>query len=323
MGSRTLVRQSAPGAAPALTLADPIYVYGSPPAELAPVPVGAVQLSPLSPGAEAIEGAADGSAMSVTVLAPPGTAERRFALAHALRILRADGELVVLAQKDRGGSRLGAELAAFGCAVDEAGRRHHRICHIRRPAAPTGLDTAIAEGAPRLDPRLRLWTQPGVFSWDRIDPGSRLLIDTLPKTLSGEGADLGCGLGIVAQAVLASPKVKALHLIDIDRRAVDCARHNVDDPRAAFHWADVRKAEAVPSGLDFVAMNPPFHADGAESKALGQDFIRAAHTALRRSGALWLVANRHLPYETLLRELFTDVQVRADTQGFKVLEARK
>ena len=95
------------------------------------------------------------------------------------------------------------------------------------------------------------------------------------------------------------------------------------DPRATFAWADVRQPGAVPTGLDFIVMNPPFHEDGAETKALGQDFIRAAHTALRRSGALWLVANRHLPYEAVLGSLFPTVEVRAEAQGFKVLEARK
>ena len=302
---------------------DTPHVYGTLPAELAPTPAGAIQLSPFAPGAQAIEELADGSVAALTVLAPPGTVERRFVLAHALRVLAPGGSLVALAPKEKGGSRLGAELKAFGCEVDESGRRHHRICHTTRPGEPVGVDAAIADGSPRFVEALGLWSQPGVFSWDRIDPGSKLLNATLPATLAGDGADLGCGVGVIARAALALPKVKALHLIDLDRRALDCARRNVTDPRATFHWADVRKTDALPTGLDFIVMNPPFHEDGAETKALGQDFIRAAHTALRRSGALWLVANRHLPYEAVLGSLFPTVEVRAEAQGFKVLEARK
>ena len=94
------------------------------------------------------------------------------------------------------------------------------------------------------------------------------------------------------------------------------------DARARFHWSDVRAAPDL-SGLDFVVMNPPFHDGGAEDKALGQAFIRRGRDMLRKGGAMWLVANRHLPYEAVLNEQFSAVTPRADKAGFKVYEARR
>ena len=289
--------------------------------DLATVPPGAVQVSPLVPGAASLEDMAPGSLASVILAAPPGTVERRYVLALALRGLKPGGRLIAMAPKEKGGSRLGKELEAFGCVVKEAGRRHQRICHTERPKAPVGLDEAIAAGAPRLVEGWGLWSQPGLFSWDRPDPGSLLLIGALPP-LSGHGADLGCGSGLLAQAILASPAVKQLELVDLDRRAIETARRNVADPRAAFHWIDARRAPAL-ENLDFVVMNPPFHDGGAEDKALGQDFIRRAHQILRKGKSLWLVANRHLPYEGVLTPLFATVTPKADSGGFKVYEARK
>src|SRR5207245_2471269 len=81
-------------------------VYGHPPQGLAAVPARAVQLSPLVPGAAALEDAPAGSFARLTIAAPPGTLERRFVLAHALRALAPDGELIALAPKDKGGARL-------------------------------------------------------------------------------------------------------------------------------------------------------------------------------------------------------------------------
>ena len=296
-------------------------VYGAPLHELAPPPLGSQQVSPLVPGSGPLEDVAPQSLDAMVVAAPAGTVERRYVLALALRALKPGASLLALAPKEKGGSRLGAELKAFGCAVEEAGKRHHRLCRTLRPAAPQGLDAAIDAGAPRQDGQ-GWWTQPGLFSWDRLDPGSALLVAHLPK-LAGDGADLGVGTGAVAKAVLGQAKVVGLHLVDIDRRAIDAARRNVEDPRASFHWADARTAP-LPDGLDFVVMNPPFHeAGGAESKALGQDFIRTAHARLRKGGVLSMVANRHLPYEAVLGELFSRVEVKADRAGFKVLEARK
>src|SRR5690606_15710103 len=105
-------------------------------------------------------------------------------------------------------------------------------------------------------------------------------------------ADLGCGLGVLAHAVLRSPAVTALTLVDLDRRAVEAARRNVRDPRALVVQADVRTL-AAPTNLDFVVMNPPFHDAGAEDRALGQGFIATAARLLRPGGTCWLVANRH------------------------------
>lgn len=297
-------------------------VYGAPPRDVIEPTAGAVQLSPLVPGAARLEDLADGALAGVSLLAPPGTVERRYAMAQSLRALSPEGRLTIAAPKDKGGSRLRKELEAFGCAVNEDSRRHHRICTVRRPAAPVGLDQAIADGAPRFDEGLGAWTQPGVFSWDRIDPGSALLAQTMTP-LAGKGADFGAGVGYLSRAALASPKVESLLLIDSDRRAVEAARRNIDNPRATILWADVRTAAIEPGSLDFVIMNPPFHDGGSEDKQLGQAFIRQAAGALRRSGTLWLVANRHLPYEKVLAEVFKLVTPRADTGGYKVFEARR
>jgi 16S rRNA (guanine1207-N2)-methyltransferase len=247
--------------------------------------------------------------------------ERRYALALTLRALKPGAQLTALAPKEKGGSRLRKELEGFGCQVEEMGRQHQRICYAARPEVPEGLEAAIAAGGPQRLEGEGLWSQPGVFSWDRDDPGSQLLIAALPA-LSGKGADLGCGIGVLARAVLASPKVARLDLVDLDRRAVEAARRNVEDARAVFHWADARGGPDL-TGLDFVVMNPPFHDAGLEDKALGQAFIRRAHLMLRKGGVLWLVANRHLPYEAVLAEQFARVTPKGEGKGFKIYEARK
>jgi 16S rRNA (guanine1207-N2)-methyltransferase len=293
-------------------------LYGLPPLELHFRSRDEVQTSPLIPGSQGLGVIAPASLDAAAVLAPPGAAERRYTLALVLRALKPGAELVAMAPKDKGGSRLKKELEGFGCTVEEGAKRHHRICHVERPADVIGVEQAIAEGAPRIVGGL--WSQPGVFSWDRVDPGTAALIEALPP-LAGVGADLGCGIGVLAHAVLASQTVTRLHLIDIDRRAVDCARRNVDDPRAEFAWADATTAPL--EGLDFVVMNPPFHAAGWESKALGQRFIEAAHRALRKGGVLWMVANLHLPYEGVLEPQFARVERRDGGGPYKVFEAKK
>lgn len=296
------------------------FLYGRPPAVFDP-PGAAIQVSPFIPGSTPLEDVAEGSAGDIMIYAPPGVLERRYALALALRALKVGGRLDVMAAKDKGGSRLKKELESFGVEVGESARAHHRRCVVIRPETVTGLDEAIAAGAPRLVDGLDAWSQPGVFAWDRIDAGSALLAQAMPP-MKGAGADLGCGYGALATVALGSPAVTSLRLIDLDRRAVEAARRNVSDPRARFEWADVRTLDEG-GDLNFVVSNPPFHDGGAEDKRLGQAFIRKAAGMLKKGGALWLVANRHLPYEAELKGAFKRVDMIADMGGYKVFEAIK
>jgi len=295
-------------------------LYGRPPAVFDP-PGDAVQTSPLIPGSAPLESVAEGSVDDIMVYAPPGVLERRYTLALALRALKPGGRLDVMAPKDKGGSRLKKELAAFGVEVGESAKAHHRRCVVIRPETLDGLDEAIEAGAPRLVPGLEAWSQPGVFAWDRLDAGTMALAQTLPP-MKGAGIDLGCGYGALATVVLRAPAVTALRLVDLDRRAVEAARKNVTDPRASFEWADVRTLEDT-GELNFVVSNPPFHDGGAEDKRLGQAFIRKAAGLLKKGGGLWLVANRHLPYEAELNDAFKRVTMVADAGGYKVFEAVK
>jgi 16S rRNA (guanine1207-N2)-methyltransferase len=295
-------------------------LYGRPPLVFDP-PGAATQTSPLIPGSTPLESLEPGSVDSVMIYAPPGVLERRYTLALALKALAVGGRLDVMAPKDKGGSRLKKELQAFGLEIGETAKAHHRRCVVIKPEVLTGIDEAIANGAPRLVEGLEAWSQPGVFAWDRIDGGSALLAQTLPP-LKGRGADLGCGYGALATVVLRSPAVTALTLVDTDRRAVEAAQRNVEDPRAGFDWADARTLEET-GDLDFIVMNPPFHDGGAEDRKLGQAFIRKAAGMLKKGGVLWLVANRHLPYESELKEAFKRVNPAGDGGGYKLFEAVK
>ena len=295
-------------------------VYGAPLAALAQVASDAIQLSPLVLGAEPIESLPDASLARIVILAPPGTLERRYVLAQALRTLAPGGELIALALKGMGGARLAGELRSFGCAVADTAKRHHRICRCLRPGEPIGLEAAIAEGGLQLLPALGLWSQPGIFSWNRIDPGSALLL-AQPWTPAGAGADLGCGLGVLSRAVLASSAISEITLIDIDRRAIEAAKLNVTDSRARFFQHDLRRPPRRPVRLDFAIMNPPFHDGGAEDRSLGRAFVDTAAAMLGPGGVLRMVANVALPYEALLADRFSRVTQVARGEGYKVLEA--
>ncbi|EEX13852.1 methyltransferase small [Citreicella sp. SE45] len=166
------------------------------------------------------------------------------------------------------------------------------------------------------------WTAPGVFSADGPDPASQALLAALPAKLGAQVADLGAGWGGLSTGLLSRDSLAALHLVEADRTALDCAERNVTDPRASFHWADATSWEP-PALLDTVVMNPPFHTGRKADPALGQAFIAAARRMLKPAGQLWLVANRHLPYETALATHFRASEEIAGDSRFKILHASR
>jgi 16S rRNA (guanine1207-N2)-methyltransferase len=165
-------------------------------------------------------------------------------------------------------------------------------------------------------------TLPGVFSADGPDRGSVLLAAALSPKMGGKVADLGAGWGFLAEEILKRPGVKKLDLVEAEADALDCARVNISDSRARFHWADATtwRPETL---LDVVVMNPPFHTGRTADPALGGAFIRAARRMLAPSGELWLVANRHLPYDAVLSDCFLEVRDVAGDGGFRVIQAIK
>ncbi len=186
-----------------------------------------------------------------------------------------------------------------------------------------GGDNALAEWLPAGETLIEGFvTSPGVFSADGIDPASRLLAEALPAKLGRAVADLGAGWGYLSRQILTHDEVEELHLVEANHDALTCARQNVDDPRAAFHWADVRGWKA-PVQMNAVVMNPPFHSGRSAEPELGQAFIAAAAGMLNTSGALWMVANRHLPYEATLAERFAQVEEAAGDNRFKILHASR
>lgn len=166
-------------------------------------------------------------------------------------------------------------------------------------------------------------TRAGVFSADSVDSASKLLIDALPDGIKGSVADLGAGWGYLTAQVLAkNPDITAMHMIEADQTALECAAQNVADPRAKSHWADATTWTA-PAPLNAVIMNPPFHTGRAADPDLGRGFIVTAAKSLSGSGHLWMVANRHLPYEDTLNSCFQSVEEIAGDNRFKIMHASR
>lgn len=256
-------------------------------------------------------------AETVVVFLPRARAQARAWLAEAAANLAPGGRIWVDGQKIDGIDAMLKELRGLTGVDGVESRAHGKIFHLSGPAdlvpqAWAARDLTAAPG---------FITRPGLFSADGIDPGSALLAAHLPERMPTRIVDLGAGWGWLSAQILARPGVEALHLVEADADALDCARLNVTDPRARFHWADATQF-TLPEPVNGVVMNPPFHAGTRTGDAgIGAGFIAAAARLLTGAGRLWMVANRHLPYEPVLARHFADMQEIGGDSRFKIITA--
>lgn len=263
-----------------------------------------------------VAGRAEGLFAGAVLFLPRAKALARAMIAEAVAAVAPDGPIWIDGQKHDGIEAALKDIRARAAIMANLTRAHGRSFAFANPG-PTAFADWVAQ-ASEVAPGFV--TRPGVFSADGIDPGSALLAAHLPAGLKGKGADLGAGWGWLAAQVLTRPAVRELHLVEAEAEALACARANIADERALFHWADATSF-TVGHALDFVVMNPPFHQGRAADPALGAAFIRSAQRLLQPQGQLWLVANRTLPYEDVLAGSFAEVRAVATGQGFKVIAA--
>ena len=259
--------------------------------------------------------AGDGPFAAAVVCLPRAKAAAFALIAEALAALPPGAPVLLDGQKTDGIESVLKACRAAGLQMGEVLSKAHGKAAVLTAAPPpagwAAQDTVVEGG---------FITRPFCFSADGPDRGSALLAAALPAKLPARVADLGAGWGYLSRAILSRPGVIELDVVEAEAEALACARLNLPDPRARFHWADA--VGFKPARLwDAVVMNPPFHTTRDADPALGEAFLRAAQRYLAPSGSLWLVANRHLPYDRSLTALFREVEEIGGDTAFRLTRA--
>ncbi|MFD9126046.1 methyltransferase [Kitasatospora sp. NPDC059571] len=196
-----------------------------------------------------------------------------------------------------------------------------------RSADPWPLRYALPDGIGAVSGRT-VTNHAGVFCADRLDIGTRFLLQHLPERSGAETVvDLGCGNGVVGTAAALANPASELLFLDESYQAVASAeetfRANLPaGAPARFEVAD-GMAGVAPGSVDLVLNNPPFHSHQALTDATAWRMFTGARRALRPGGELWVVGNRHLGYHVKLRRIFGNCRTVASDRKFVLLRAVK
>ncbi len=264
----------------------------------------------------------------VCILLPKNMIEARYFIARGIKLLRSGGMLICAADNKSGGTRIKKIMMQFGIKdlEDSSKNKSRAVWGCVQDINDEMVSSAFDEGGEQDILGGQFISMAGVFGWNKIDKGSKILTNFIPSDLKGKGADFGCGYGYLSDFLLSNcKKVKKLSCLDADYRSVELCRKNLDkfDICKEFLWRDLTNVQGDLRNLDFIVMNPPFHEGKNANISIGKSFIDSAYASLKRNGTLFMVANNHLPYDHILEDKFFKCQKLYEGQGFKVFIATK
>ncbi|MCW2947143.1 MAG: transporter [Actinoallomurus sp.] len=169
------------------------------------------------------------------------------------------------------------------------------------------------------DLHLRLATDRGMFSPDRIDLGTRVLLETVPPPpAGGDLLDLGCGYGPIALTMASRSPQAIVWGVDVNERALGCGRRNAQ--AAGLDNVRFCLSDQMPADPRFAAIwsNPPIRI----GKQALHDLLTAWLPRLAPGGRAHLVVQKNLGSDSLQRWLGAQgwpAERIASRAGYRVL----
>jgi 16S rRNA (guanine1207-N2)-methyltransferase len=247
----------------------------------------------------------------MNMLYQPGNAWILYGLQVAGYALKPGGRLYVEGAKDRGVLTLAKRMQeCFGnVETPEISKGHRVLCsHKLQSWHPVTPDSLLP-----------------VFAQQKLDEGTRLLLEALEVHRTDEALDIGCGAGFLGLHIARLAQKGHVTMVDASLAAVAAARQAVEQ-------SDLTNVQVLPSDgtqavreqrYSLIVTNPPFHLGGIQTTEVAERFIREAAQVLQPRGRFYLVANRFLKYEPSLRACFKIVEEVDGNTRYKVIRAMR
>ncbi len=163
----------------------------------------------------------------------------------------------------------------------------------------------------------------GVFSREKIDFGSRVLLDTIDVGTAKSLLDVGCGYGTLGIALKVTHPELKVDMVDVNRRAISLAKESIQCNN--LHGIEVKESsvyEHVDETFDLIVTNPPIRA----GKEIVSAILSGSYAHLNPGGRLVVVIQKKQgapSAKKLMEEIFGYCEILNREKGYYILQSIK
>lgn len=164
----------------------------------------------------------------------------------------------------------------------------------------------------------------GVFSKDKLDFGSTLLLETVFEKVNKENLnilDLGCGYGFMGISLAKIMKAQVT-MCDVNKRALHLAEKNASE-NGVIDSVKVLESniyQNITDIYDLIITNPPIRA----GKEVVYGILDGARDRLKAKGELWFVIRKDQGAKSTIKHMEEnyDVEIVTKSKGFYIVRAK-
>ncbi|MCJ8318943.1 MAG: methyltransferase [Colwellia sp.] len=166
--------------------------------------------------------------------------------------------------------------------------------------------------------KLTIASLPGVFSQNSLDVGTRVLLNNLPKKLSGKILDFGCGAGVISCFIGKKFPDSDLSLLDVNALALSSAEKTLALNGLTGKVFPSNSLSNVTEKYQHIVSNPPFHQGVKTNYQATETFLVNIKKFIAQKGSITIVANSFLRYQEIMDRAISSSRILAKEQGFTI-----
>jgi len=260
---------------------------------------------------------------------PKSKDELAFTLAMIAPFLQPDCKVVLVGEK-KGGVQSSPKLVKdwlTNCQKIDAARHcllFAGIFKVERSQQPFVIDNWYKTYQLNIDNiELTIASLPGVFSQKKLDVGTALLLDNLPKNMQGNVLDFGCGAGVISSFIGKKHPQTKLSLLDVSALALASAKKTLALNGLSGEVFASNSLSKVSNQYQHIISNPPFHQGTKTSYQASEDFLRGIRQFMAKGSDISIVANSFLQYLPIMKQHIGSTETLVTRHGFSIYYGHK
>jgi len=163
---------------------------------------------------------------------------------------------------------------------------------------------------------------PGVFSQQKLDRGTELLLKNLPTPINGKTLDFGCGAGVISCFIGKKNPGSILYLVDVSALALTSAEKtlSLNTLQGTVYPSD--SLYHLNDRYQYIVSNPPFHQGINTDYQTTESFLSGIKDHLHKNGLITIVANSFLRYQPIMQQHIGHTKTLDKAQGFSIYQSQ-